>query len=63
MITTQELFDITLKESNVVLTEAQHNKLLIACERSILENTDDNTRKSAAKIYLKMILEFPTMSL
>lgn len=63
MITVSELFEFLVNEKGIKLTSEQESKLLVACERAILENQDDFSRQVAGMAYLNVILDFPNMTL
>ncbi|PKR80720.1 hypothetical protein CW751_08085 [Brumimicrobium salinarum] len=63
MLDVEKLFEIVVKEKGIELTTIQKKKIIVACERAIRENDDDNSRQIAGKIYLNLILDFPDLNL
>ena len=64
-ITSEQLYNECLRKFAVVLNPAQEGEFRYACEKSIKENPslDLNNLVIAAHIYLKMILDNPTIEL
>lgn len=58
-----QLYFDSINDLKVILTEEQKQKFLIACEKAYSDNATYYEQLKAAKLFLKMILEFPSFSL